>query len=111
MSNTTGFFKNMLHFSYHCGSVVTNTTSSEDSCSILALLCGLRIWHCPELWCRLQKQLRSHVAVNQPLVWELPYAMDSAVKRGEKKLLHFILIFSLILGEGSERYLLSTAKF
>ena len=29
----------------------------------LALLSGLRIWHCCELWCRLQMQLRSHVAV------------------------------------------------
>ena len=29
----------------------------------LTLLCGLRIWHCYELWCRLQTRLRSHVAV------------------------------------------------
>ena len=29
----------------------------------LALLSGLRIWHCHELWCRLQMQLRSDVAV------------------------------------------------
>ena len=29
----------------------------------LAPLGGLRIWHCCELWCRLQMQLGSHVAV------------------------------------------------
>ena len=30
---------------------------------ILASLSGLRIWHRPELWSRLQMWLRSHVAV------------------------------------------------
>ena len=29
----------------------------------LALLSGLRMWHCCELWCRLQMQLGSRVAV------------------------------------------------
>ena len=29
----------------------------------LALLSGLRIWHCCELWCRSQEQLGSQVAV------------------------------------------------
>ena len=29
-----------------------------------ALLIGLRIQHCHELWCRLQTQLGSHVAVS-----------------------------------------------
>jgi len=29
----------------------------------LASLTELRIWHCHELWCRLQMQLRSRVAV------------------------------------------------
>ena len=29
----------------------------------LALLSGLRIWHCHELWCRSQTLLGSHVAV------------------------------------------------
>ena len=29
----------------------------------LALLSGLRIWHCGELWCRSQTRLRSHIAV------------------------------------------------
>ena len=31
----------------------------------LASLIGLRIWHCPELWCRSQMQLGSCVAVVQ----------------------------------------------
>ena len=30
----------------------------------LACLRGLRIWHCCELWCRLQTQLRSGIAVD-----------------------------------------------
>ena len=29
----------------------------------LALLSGLGIWHCHELWCRLQTWLLSHIAV------------------------------------------------
>ena len=29
----------------------------------LALISGLRIWHCWELWCRSQTQLRSRIAV------------------------------------------------
>ena len=29
----------------------------------LALPSGLRIWHCHELWCRLQTRLRPSVAV------------------------------------------------
>ena len=29
----------------------------------LALLSGLRIWHCCELWDRLQTQFGSHIAV------------------------------------------------
>ena len=43
----------------------------------LALLSGLRIGHCHELWCRSQTQLRSRVAVAmaliRPLAWEPPY--------------------------------------
>ena len=40
----------------------------------LASLSGLRIRHCGELWCRLQMQLRSGVAVvatalTRPLAW------------------------------------------
>ena len=41
----------------------------------VALLSGLRLQHCHELWCRSQTQLRSYVAVAvaliRPLAWEL----------------------------------------
>ena len=50
----------------------------------LALLSGLRIQHCCELWCRSQMKLRSGVAVAvalmQPLAWELSYATGMALK-------------------------------
>ena len=43
---------------------LTNPTSiPEDSGSVPASLSGLSIRHCPELWCRLQTQLGSCVAV------------------------------------------------
>ena len=61
----------------------------------LALLSGLRIWHCRELWCRLQTRLGSGVAVAwcrlaavapiRPLGWEPPYAMGVALKRQKDK--------------------------
>ena len=61
----------------------------------LALLSGLRIWHCCKLQYRLQMQLGSHVAVAvvqpvaaatiQPLAWELPYATGVALKGKEEK--------------------------
>ena len=77
----------------------------------LALLSGLRIQYCCELWCRLQMLLRSVVAVScgvghrqgsdlallwlwcrlaatgpiRPLAWEPPYAMGAALERKEKK--------------------------
>ena len=42
----------------------TNLTSiREDAGLILALLSGLRIRHCLELWWRLQPRIRSDVAV------------------------------------------------
>ena len=46
----------------------------------LASLSGLRIWHCCELWCRLQSRLGSDVAVAvfRPLAWEPPYAAGAA---------------------------------
>ena len=61
-----------------------------------ALLYGLTIWRCCELWCRLQTWLGSHVAVAgicrpaavaliQSPAWELPYAMDVALKSKKKK--------------------------
>ena len=61
----------------------------------LASLSGLRIWHCPKLWCRLRMQLstallwlwyRPAFAVPiQLLAWELPYAIGIAIKRKKRK--------------------------
>jgi len=57
----------------------------------LALLSGLRIQHCCELWYRLQMWLGSGIAVAiavaliQPFAMELPYAMDVALKWPKKK--------------------------
>ena len=48
---------------------LTNPTSiHEGQVQSLALLSGLRIWHCSELWCRSQTQLGSHIAV--AVVWD-----------------------------------------
>ena len=58
----------------------------------LALLSGLTIRCCQELWARLKMQLGSSVAVAVavgpaatapigPLAWELPYAMGPALKK------------------------------
>ena len=57
----------------------------------LALLSGLRIWHCCELRCRSQTLLGSWVAMAvarpaavvliQPLAWELPYATECGSKK------------------------------
>ena len=56
----------------------------------LALLSGLRIQRCHELWCRSQIRFGSRVDVavayggsrssDSPLAWEFPYAMDAALK-------------------------------
>ena len=45
-----------------------------------AQLSGLRIWRCCELWCRL-----AAAALIWPLAWELPYAVDAALKSKKKK--------------------------
>ena len=39
------------------------TRIHDDEIQSLALLCGLRIWHCCELWCGSQMLLGSFVAV------------------------------------------------
>ena len=55
-------------WSSHCGLVITNPTSiPEDSFLSLALLSGLRIWHCHELWCRSKMRLGSCIAM--AVVW------------------------------------------
>ena len=70
----------------------TNLTSiHEDSDSIPGLVSGWGIWHCPELWCRSQMQVRSQIAVAvvwasscsliRPLAWELIYAPGAALER------------------------------
>ena len=63
----------------------------------LALLSGLRIQHCRELWCRLQTEIGSQVAVLwlwcwpattapfRPLAWEPPYATGAALKKKRPK--------------------------
>ena len=42
---------------------LTNLRSMGMQVRSLASLSGLRIRHCPELWCRLQTWLRSRVTV------------------------------------------------
>ena len=46
----------------------------------LASFTSLRIWHCRELWCRSQTQLRSCVAV--AVVWASSYSSNSAPNLG-----------------------------
>ena len=51
----------------------------------------LRIWHCGELWCRWQTQLRSYsyrwaaIALTGPLAWEPSQATGAALKKTRKK--------------------------
>ena len=45
----------------------------------LALLSGLRIWHCCELWCRPVA-----TAPIGPLAWEPPYAAGVALEEKKK---------------------------
>ena len=45
-----------------------------------ALISGLRIQRCRELWCRPAAE-----APIQPLAWELPYAESGALKSKKKK--------------------------
>ena len=62
----------------------------------LALLSGLRIWHCHELWCRSQTRLSdpellwlwcrpAAIASIWPLAWEPPYAAGAAIKDKKKE--------------------------
>ena len=46
----------------------------------LALLSGLRIRRCGELWCRPEATLSI-----RPLAWEPPYAVGAALKRQKTK--------------------------
>ena len=68
----------------------TRLVSTRMHVQSLALLSGLRICHCHELWCRLQTQLRSQllwlwprlaaVALIQLLAWEFLCAVCVALK-------------------------------
>ena len=49
--------------SSHRDSAVMNPTSIHEDQYPLASFSGLRMWHCPELWCWLQIWLRSGIAV------------------------------------------------
>ena len=58
----------------------------------LALLSGLRIQHCTELWYRLQRWLGSCIAVAvaaialiPPQAWKFPCALSAALKRQKQK--------------------------
>ena len=63
--------------SSHDGSAVTNPISiHEDVGSILALLSGLRIRSCCELWCRSQTGLGSGVAVAVAVAVACSYSSD-----------------------------------
>ena len=57
-----GFIKISL-LEFPLGTVETNLTRNDEVAgSIPGLTQWLEIWHCPELWCRLQMQLGSGVA-------------------------------------------------
>ena len=61
----------------------------------LALLSGVRIWCCCELWCGLQCGLDLVLlwlwhgpvaaALIRPLAWEPPYVMGAALEKKKKK--------------------------
>ena len=70
----------------------TELVSMRMRVQSLTSLSGLRIWCCHELWCRLQMQIGSHVAVagscssdSTPRAWALPYATPAALKKKGKK--------------------------
>ena len=68
--------------------------SMRTQAQSLALLGGLRIWHCHELWGKSQTQLRSGVATvwcrpaatapTQPLAWEPPCALGATLKKKKR---------------------------
>ena len=61
---------------------LTNPTASTKTWVwSLALLSGLRIGHCHELWCRMQ----AAAAPIRPLAWEPPHAVGEALKRQKTK--------------------------
>ena len=69
----------------------TQLASMRTQVRTLAPLRELRIWHCCELWYRLEKQLGSYIAVAVvavpigPLAWEPPYTARVALERQKYK--------------------------
>ena len=74
-----------------------NTTRNHEILGLVpGLLSGLRIWHCCELWYRLQMQLRPNIAVavvqagscssDLTPAWEIPYATGAALTKEKKKI-------------------------
>ena len=60
------------------------TSIHEDAGSVPALLSGLWIQHCCELWCRPVA-----TALIQLLAWEPPYAMGVVLKSKKKLLINY----------------------
>ena len=58
----------------------TQLVSMRTRVQSLALLSGLRIWCCCELWCR-----PAATAPIRPLAWDPPYAAGAALKRQKMK--------------------------
>ena len=71
----------------------------------LALLSGLWIWHCHELWCSLVA-----IALIRLLAWEPPYAMGVAQKRPKKKKSLTLLIIREMQIKTIIRYYLTSVR-
>ena len=75
-------FKNQMMGSSHCGAMETNKLGTMRlRGQFLALLSGLKIWRCRELWCR------SLAAITpiRSLAWELPCAVGVALRNQKTK--------------------------
>ena len=72
----------------------------------LALLSGLRIQRCCELWCRLQMRLDlallwlwcklAAITPIRPLAWEFTYAKGVALKQTKKSSYYSLAMFALL---------------
>ena len=78
----------------------------------LALLSGLRMWCCCELWCRSQTRLGSAIAVLwcrpaavaliPSIAWEPPCASETALEKtkSQKKKDNFLIVYLLFRATG-----------